>query len=397
MATKKKKSDDGASEKPVTESGMSMTRELLVRLSDGEVAMKARRREEVAEKREGIEREKKEAVDEFNERLSECDEEIEKLRDMVRTGLDRRPVTCLGQRDPENGRICFVRPDTGEVIDWRPMTSTEKQLSVGDRPAMPGATRVVNAVCDACGVVTPSGSAPVHHGDCPKVKPIEEAVPPALPFEMKTETTLGFAPKLGDAIDLKMPEAPPEEPVDEHDDRPFHDDDRDGDDEDEGSLPPPPEEPSKLSPAIGVEVVDCTGAAHVVTEAVANALRAANRAGRPIYGAGNVELSHVKGEPVRVEVEGGRTFDLLPSELSGLRKAFNVQREKEIQIIRSGKPWRFLRIATWRFLRIATPLEDRDDGAAAIEAMGADELGPPPGDEPAPKTKAKRGSKKGAK
>lgn len=390
MASKKKKTtnDETSSDKPITESGMTLTRVLPVKLTDSEVAMKARYREEVEAKKVEIESEKKKAVDEFNDRLAELDEEIDALREIVKTGIDRRPVACIGERDHEHGRIVFIRPDTREVVDWRPMSSTEKQLAVGDVTRLPPPL-IVNAVCDGCGIATPSGQVAQHHPSCPKLKPISaptEAPPPAPAAEP--------SPTPADR------ELPPEEPVSEDESEELEEEDEEPEsmtgkqiaealEEEDDELPPPPadeeeprEERSKLSPNIGYEVADAGGGTHAVSQTIADALRAANRVGRPIYIEGGIELSHIKGEPVRVEVEGGRVFDLVPSEVVGLRRAIALGKQGELQIVRRGRPW--------RYLKIATPVEERDDGGAALEQLGGD-VPPPSSEEPAPD------EKKGAK
>jgi len=413
MASKKKTKKDDETSKPVTESGMALTRDLLVRLSDSEIAMKARAREEVEEKKSEIEREKKQAIDDFNARIEECYDEIDRLREIVRTGFERRPITCVGERDPEHGRIVFVRPDSGEVVDWRPMTTAEKQLVIGDT-AKPATPRVIHGTCDACGVVTPSGEAPRHHGDCPKVKPLEPvaAVLPEDPTStgaddeerekrLQPPTAVETEPAPEDTDPELEGDEPGELPAD-----PVEDPELDALGADE--LEPPPasdlpaaleerdeladelEQPSAISPAIGFDVVDVTGASRVVGQSVADALRSANRVGRPMIAEDGVELSHVKGEPVRVRVQGGRIFDLLPSEVAGLRRALASGKAKDVQITRAGK--------TWPFVEIAKPIEDRDDGAEVLEKLG--ELPPPPPSdkpEPEPEKPSKKGAKKGAK
>lgn len=423
MASKKKTKKDDETSKPVTESGMALTRDLLVRLSDSEIAMKARAREEVEEKKSEIEREKKQAIDDFNARIEECDDEIDRLREIVRTGFERRPITCVGERDPEHGRIVFVRPDSGEVVDWRPMTTAEKQLVVGDT-AKPATPRVIHGTCDACGVVTPSGEAPRHHGDCPKVKPLEPVAEPLPetspdlhlhPDPSPACTCTRNGPEL--AIDPKCAEhghmhssARPTEPAPEDTDPELEGDvpgelpadPVSGDDElpngvfpddlaleERDELAEELEQPSAISPAIGFEVVDVTGASRVVGQSVADALRSANRVGRPMIAEDGVELSHVKGEPVRVRVQGGRIFDLLPSEVAGLRRALASGKAKDVQITRAGK--------TWPFVEIAKPIEDRDDGAEVLEKLGDELPPPPPSDKPEPEKPSKKGAKKGAK
>jgi hypothetical protein len=348
-------------EKAITTNGETMTRTLAVTLTDAEIGIKARRREELEAEKDELEAEMKTAIEGWKEKLKKKDEEIESLRAIVRTGIEQRAIVCRAERDPEHGRIVFIRPDTGAVVDFRPMTTEERQLTITDRalveeaskvppaPPMPnapppelGPSKLVERAVDAVSAGWSQAEA-----DMPKTEGDELTEEERQAFEEEQRAAESVADTAVDSP-ADLPPPPPE-----------------------GDLPPPPadEEVETSAPAanpFGVECVDVDGGTWLVPEGIAENLRDANLHVAVCYfeapaGGGEkrqVELSHIKGEPVQIIAKSfdanaeriEKTIDLMPSEVRAMRTARydskDGQRPDGFEVKRGGKSWEFVRLAT---------------------------------------------------
>lgn len=99
--------------------------------------------------RENNGEEKSKAVTKFAARDKELALEQERLRKMIETGEEDRPVKCREEKNYDRGIVEFVRVDSAEgeriVVGHRPMTTHEKQLSVpGSEDATPEKPSVVD-------------------------------------------------------------------------------------------------------------------------------------------------------------------------------------------------------------------------------------------------------------
>lgn len=110
----------------------SRTLQLPVALSESEVAARFHRMGELlGEKATLIEDARAEATAR-REHLREIDAELEQLGCEARRGAAEREVQCVEELDLDTLEARLVRLDTGEVLQRRPLSPDERQLSLDD-------------------------------------------------------------------------------------------------------------------------------------------------------------------------------------------------------------------------------------------------------------------------
>lgn len=103
-------------------------RELPVKLSDAEVAAKARELSEVIEEIEEEEKDQAEQKAAMKARMGELEAKQRALARVVRRGTEDRMVDVWTVADYESGNARAVRQDTGEVLSSRVLSNAERQL-----------------------------------------------------------------------------------------------------------------------------------------------------------------------------------------------------------------------------------------------------------------------------
>lgn len=109
------------------------TRLLPVPLGDAEIALKADNLAARIKELQELEAEKKSATASFNERTKTLEKEVYALAQMVRDKAEDREVEVREVRNEERFTIDTARVDSGEIVESRPMSSTERT-----RPMFPG-------------------------------------------------------------------------------------------------------------------------------------------------------------------------------------------------------------------------------------------------------------------
>lgn len=107
-----------------------VTRSLSVELTAKE---RHERSLELAEKfseRDRIESAKKESAAEFKAEAEACDSRLRTLSGIVRSGSEYREVECIWQVNETEKTMELVRRDTKVVIESRPLTFQERQVSI---------------------------------------------------------------------------------------------------------------------------------------------------------------------------------------------------------------------------------------------------------------------------
>lgn len=102
-------------------------RELPFSLTPEELTLRGRVIGEKMEQRRLLDEERLEAMADFKARREALDKAIADLGRTLQTGTELREVECETVFDETNTRAETVRTDTGEIIDFRPLTPEERQ------------------------------------------------------------------------------------------------------------------------------------------------------------------------------------------------------------------------------------------------------------------------------
>ena len=114
----------------------SVTRLLLCKLSDKELAKAGQDLDSNLSKIEGKEAEKKAATDAIKADIELLEGVTIKLRGILKSGGEEREVSCEETTDYRNGEVRVKRLDTGEVFQKRTMAQSEYQLPLeAQKPA----------------------------------------------------------------------------------------------------------------------------------------------------------------------------------------------------------------------------------------------------------------------
>jgi hypothetical protein len=78
----------------------------------------------------------KEAVTEFKENIAASEKKMRALNEMIRTHKETRAVECFEKHDVNKFTVELYRMDTGEMVESRPMTASERHAAT--QPRLPG-------------------------------------------------------------------------------------------------------------------------------------------------------------------------------------------------------------------------------------------------------------------
>lgn len=102
------------------------TRILPVRLTREEREIRSTQLADTISKRDQVDGEKKSAMAGYKTKLDDLNAEIRKLSGAVRTGFEQRDVE-IEERPTSDFMINVYRVDTGELVDTRSMTDSERE------------------------------------------------------------------------------------------------------------------------------------------------------------------------------------------------------------------------------------------------------------------------------
>src|ERR1044072_1538458 len=100
---------------------------LKVDLTDEDLKNRSKLLAKLLREYQSLENEKKEVNADFKHKMEAVKNRACELRDVIHTGKEIRPVECFLSADYRHGLMITRRSDTGEEIDSRPMTTSERQ------------------------------------------------------------------------------------------------------------------------------------------------------------------------------------------------------------------------------------------------------------------------------
>ena len=104
---------------------------LAVHLSDAEVLEFSRRAAQAYKKLVQANLEKKMAMSDYKAQIEEIQRDISLLQGIVASGIEYRDIQCEKVMHTDLGEVTITRLDTGHLIETRPMTPKERQMSLG--------------------------------------------------------------------------------------------------------------------------------------------------------------------------------------------------------------------------------------------------------------------------
>jgi len=107
-----------------------ITRRLPVKLNREEVRLKGKRLAILEAEIESLEGEKKAVVDDFKSKIEGRKAEIQSLSRQVNEEQEYRQVEVVERKDWDELTVDTVRTDTGDIIESRPMTTSERQRPI---------------------------------------------------------------------------------------------------------------------------------------------------------------------------------------------------------------------------------------------------------------------------
>jgi len=116
--------------------------ELICELTQDEVMAKVPELIQALGTIDEIEAERREHLAEFKARLAEAGARAGRLQHALSARRETRLVTCRDTRDFGAGRFTRVRTDTGETIDDRDLTPSERERMLFNEPDDSGATGI---------------------------------------------------------------------------------------------------------------------------------------------------------------------------------------------------------------------------------------------------------------
>ena len=131
----KKSKTKPAADKDQKSTKITLTKTLLCKLSEKELARAGKDLADNMDKIEAIEQQKKTADDGFKKDIGLLEEVTTTLRGMLKSGAQEREVKCEQVTDYRNGEVRIKRLDTGEVYSKRNMTKEESQLPLEPKKA----------------------------------------------------------------------------------------------------------------------------------------------------------------------------------------------------------------------------------------------------------------------
>jgi hypothetical protein len=112
-------------------------RHLPFQITPEELTLQGRVIGEKMEQRRQLDEERLEAMADFKARRESLDKAIADIGRTLQTGTELREVDCETLIDDTNTRAETVRTDTGEVVDFRPLTPEERQREMFRRNSPP--------------------------------------------------------------------------------------------------------------------------------------------------------------------------------------------------------------------------------------------------------------------
>lgn len=109
-------------------------RKLNVKLTSEEQRQRGKTLAERVEEYNREEQEMKAAAELARAKLKNLRRDIDALADVVDTGTERREIECALMRDDRRLEIVWMRLDTHEEVERRPMTETERQQPLFKAP-----------------------------------------------------------------------------------------------------------------------------------------------------------------------------------------------------------------------------------------------------------------------
>jgi len=110
-----------------------MLRSLPVLLADDEIKILGETLARKDREKRNLEAEKKLNAQSFKDKIDTLDEDMRSLATTIRDGREYRPVECREEFNYERGIIEVMRVDTGEVVEQRRMTESERQGKLFER------------------------------------------------------------------------------------------------------------------------------------------------------------------------------------------------------------------------------------------------------------------------
>ncbi len=113
---------------------------LPVRLSEGEIAERARRASVARQRIAEYEAQKDAATKHWKTKIDGAEMERDELLDTIASGVEERAVECIETFEWRTGTVIVTRGDTGEKVRERAMTALERQPSlprVDTKPSTP--------------------------------------------------------------------------------------------------------------------------------------------------------------------------------------------------------------------------------------------------------------------
>lgn len=186
----------------------TMIKSLSVRLTETELALAGKALAEALARVEALESDKKDFLDQWKEDTKEAEARVGELRIVCISGQEYRPIECRLVKDFARGVKELVRLDNDVVIESKPMTTEERQVSL-PMDAKPKAAPVdPNAppplpgrACDGCGNVDGH-----RHPDCTvdRGEPEDEVEAAPEQAEIKPDGTLVHHLRLPAAVAPKV-------------------------------------------------------------------------------------------------------------------------------------------------------------------------------------------------
>jgi HD-GYP domain-containing protein (c-di-GMP phosphodiesterase class II) len=105
----------------------TITKMLPVKLTSEEFDAKAHELTVAMDSRKVLDSELQQVKDTFKSKIATADATVTSLHKIVRERAELRPVPCTEGKDYQRSRVDVVRLDTGEIVEWRPMTQGERQ------------------------------------------------------------------------------------------------------------------------------------------------------------------------------------------------------------------------------------------------------------------------------
>ncbi len=107
-------------------------RTLPVRLNDEELLAQARKMAEATEAAEAAERARKQVTTQYKEEEEEARGAALAARTLLQNGYNYRPVDITITKDWTAKTVTVTRDDTGDIVEFREMTTGELQLEINE-------------------------------------------------------------------------------------------------------------------------------------------------------------------------------------------------------------------------------------------------------------------------